>query len=78
MVEEKKKIALYSVFLNLFLSLLKIGAGIVSGSAALVADGIHSIADFAAALSVYAGIVIANMKLLSLWTLQGRKRNLIS
>ena len=63
MVEEKKKIALYSVFLNLFLSLLKIVAGIVSGSAALIADGIHSIADLAAALSVYAGIVIANMKL---------------
>ncbi|ADY72796.1 cation diffusion facilitator family transporter [Desulfurobacterium thermolithotrophum DSM 11699] len=62
MVEEKKKIALYSVFLNLFLSLLKIIAGIISGSAALVADGVHSVADFAAALSVYAGIVIANKK----------------
>ena len=68
MVEEKKKIALYSVLLNLFLSLLKIGAGIVSGSAALFADGIHSIADLAAALSVYAGIVIANMRLAAFHT----------
>ncbi len=63
LASEKKRIALYSVVLNLFLSLLKIAAGFVSGSAALVADGIHSVADFAAALSVYAGIVIANMRL---------------
>jgi cation diffusion facilitator family transporter len=59
---EKKRIALYSILVNLFLSLLKIVAGVVSGSASLVADGIHSIADLAASVSVYAGIVIANMK----------------
>ncbi len=63
LVNEKKRIALYSVILNLFLFLLKIAAGFISGSAALIADGIHSVADFAAALSVYAGIVIANMHL---------------
>jgi cation diffusion facilitator family transporter len=62
LASEKKKIALYSVLVNLFLSLLKIGAGLLSGSAALLADGIHSLADLAAALSVLAGIVIANMK----------------
>ncbi|ADU97268.1 cation diffusion facilitator family transporter [Thermovibrio ammonificans] len=62
LVSEKKRIALYSVLVNLFLSVLKIVAGIVSGSAALVADGIHSLADLAAAVSVLAGIVIANMK----------------
>ncbi len=62
-VREKKRIALYSVLLNLFLSLLKILTGILSGSASLVADGIHSLGDLAAALSVYAGIVIANMKI---------------
>ncbi len=62
LVREKKKIALFSVALNLFLSLLKIGTGILSGSASLVADGIHSLADLAAAISVYAGIVIANFK----------------
>ena len=62
LVREKKKIALFSVLLNLFLSILKISVGIVSGSAALIADGIHSLADLAAALSVFAGIVIANFK----------------
>ena len=61
-VNEKKRIALYSILVNLFLSVLKIVAGLISGSAALVADGIHSLADLAAAVSVYAGIVIANMK----------------
>ena len=59
---EKKKIALYSIAVNLFLSILKLVAGFISGSKALVADGIHSLADLAAAVSVYAGIVIANMK----------------
>jgi len=62
LVKEKKKIALYSILVNLFLSLLKITAGVISGSASLIADGIHSLADLAAAISVYAGIVIANMK----------------
>jgi cation diffusion facilitator family transporter len=63
LVKEKKRIALYSVFLNLFLSLMKITVGFIAGSTSLVADGIHSVADLAAALSVYAGIVISNMKL---------------
>ncbi len=60
--KEKKKIAVYSIFLNLFLTILKVGAGLLSGSPSLVADGIHSLADLAASLSVFAGIVIANMK----------------
>ena len=59
---EKKKIALYSIAVNLFLSVLKLVAGFLSGSKALVADGIHSLGDLAASLSVYAGIVIANMR----------------
>ena len=60
--KEKKKIALMSILLNLFLSVIKIAAGIIGGSASLVADGIHSLADLAGALSVYVGIVIANLK----------------
>ena len=62
LVKEKKRIALYSILLNLFLALIKIVFGILGGSAALVADGIHSLADLAAAISVYLGIVIANIK----------------
>jgi cation diffusion facilitator family transporter len=59
---EKKKISLYSVGINLFLSLIKIAGGIISGSAALIADGVHSLSDLAASLSVYVGIVISNKK----------------
>jgi len=60
--KEKKKISLFSVGINLFLSLIKIAGGMVSGSAALVADGVHSLSDLAASLSVYVGIVISNKK----------------
>ena len=59
---EKKKISLYSVGVNLALSLLKIVGGMISGSAALTADGVHSLSDLAASLSVYVGIIIANKK----------------
>ncbi|MCF6205650.1 MAG: cation diffusion facilitator family transporter [Sulfurovum sp.] len=60
--KEKKNISLYSVGINLFLSLIKVAGGMVSGSAALVADGVHSLSDLAASLSVYVGIVISNKK----------------
>jgi len=60
--ETKRKISLYSVGVNLLLSLIKIVGGMLSGSAALTADGIHSLSDLAASLSVFAGIVIANKK----------------
>ncbi len=59
---EKKKISLFSVGINLLLSVLKIAGGKLSGSAALTADGVHSLSDLAASLSVYAGIVISNKK----------------
>ncbi|RTZ60444.1 MAG: cation transporter [Gammaproteobacteria bacterium] len=62
LVSEKKKIALMSILLNFFLSVTKITAGIIGGSSSLVADGIHSLADLAGAVSVYVGIVIANFK----------------
>ena len=58
----KKKISLYSVGINFLLSLIKIVGGLVSGSAALTADGVHSLSDLAASLSVYVGIVISNKK----------------
>jgi len=59
---EKKKISLYSVGVNFILSAIKIIGGIISGSAALTADGVHSLSDLAASLSVYAGIIISNKK----------------
>ena len=58
----KQKISFYSILINLFLSLIKITGGIISGSAALTADGIHSLSDLASSLSVFAGIFISNKK----------------
>ncbi len=59
---EKKKISLYSIGVNLILSAIKISGGLFSGSAALTADGVHSLSDLAASASVYIGIVISNKK----------------
>ena len=60
--KEKRKIAVFSIIVNTFLSIIKIIGGIISGSAALIADGVHSIADLAASFSVLVGIVISNKK----------------
>jgi cation diffusion facilitator family transporter len=59
---EKKKISFYSIIINFILASIKIVGGTISGSAALTADGIHSLSDLAASLSVYVGIVISNKK----------------
>jgi len=60
--QTKKKISFYSILVNTFLSILKIVGGKLSGSAALTADGVHSLSDLAASFSVYVGIVISNKK----------------
>jgi len=60
--KEKKKIAIFSIIVNFSLSIIKIVGGSLSGSAALTADGIHSLSDLAASFSVLTGIVIANKK----------------
>jgi len=60
--QEKKRISLYSILVNLTLSIIKIVGGIISNSAALTADGVHSLSDLAASLSVYVGIIISNKK----------------
>ena len=60
--KEKRKISIFSIIINLFLSLIKIAGGIISGSAALTADGVHSLSDLASSLSVLTGIIISNKK----------------
>jgi len=58
----KRNISIYSILINSFLSLIKIVGGIISGSASLTADGIHSLSDLAASVSVFVGIIISNKK----------------
>ncbi|MBU0946608.1 MAG: cation diffusion facilitator family transporter [Proteobacteria bacterium] len=54
-----RKQAAISIFLNLFLALGKGIAGILSGSAALLGDAIHSATDVFASTAVFVGIWVA-------------------
>ncbi len=58
----KRKIVLYSVGVNLMLATIKIVGGALSHSSALLADGVHSLSDLAAALSIFLGIILSNRK----------------
>ena len=54
-----KRRALISIALNMFLALIKGVAGVLSGSAALVGDAIHSATDVFASTAVFLGIWLA-------------------
>ncbi len=56
------KIAIYSCLLNLALMALKYYLGETSGSLALKADALHSLADVVSSLTIFLGIVIADRK----------------
>lgn len=56
---ESKKRALISIFINLFLAVSKGVAGVLSGSAALIGDAIHSATDVFASMAVFVGIWVA-------------------
>ncbi|WP_431067532.1 cation diffusion facilitator family transporter [Methylotuvimicrobium sp.] len=52
----KAKVSVLAAWTNLALSVLKIGFGILGQSAALIADGVHSLSDLASDLLVIAAI----------------------
>jgi len=56
------KVAVYSCLLNLLLVGVKYSLGEISGSLALKADAIHSLADVVSALTIFVGIVISDRK----------------
>ncbi len=56
----KERVAILSVFANFFLAFFKIVVGLISNSAAILADGIHSSMDILSSLISYIGIRIAN------------------
>jgi len=55
----KKKVALISIGVNFLLGLIKIGAGLLSGSVAVLSEGIHSGVDVFSSAICYSGIKIA-------------------
>lgn len=59
-LEAGKKTTIVSALTNVFLALLKTTMGILSGSAALLADGIHSVADLLSDLFAYGMIKISH------------------
>ena len=63
-MEEKEaiKVSKMSIFINLILSLLKLIAGIVSVSFAMISDAIHSASDVFSSIIVIIGVKIAHKK----------------
>jgi cation diffusion facilitator family transporter len=58
-IAEAQKRAVISIGLNLFLAIGKGVAGVLSGSAALLGDAIHSATDVVASIAVFVGIWVA-------------------
>ena len=56
------KVAIYSCLVNLALMAVKYYLGEASGSLALKADAVHSLADVVSSLTIFLGIVIADRK----------------
>lgn len=52
----KSRVTYVGALINIFLSVIKVGFGILGQSAALIADGIHSLSDLASDLLVIAAI----------------------
>ncbi len=54
-----KKITIVTITLNILLAIIKVVAGIISNSSAIIADGIHSLSDVASTVIAYIGIKIS-------------------
>lgn len=61
-MEESERIALLAIVVNLFIFGIKYVSASASGSIALKAEAFHTLADFVASLTVFAGLKIAKRK----------------
>lgn len=59
-IKEAKKVTLYGFVINAILTVFKIFAGIKGNSAAMVADGVHSLSDFFTDIVVLVGFNFIN------------------
>ena len=57
--KEAKRVTLAGFFVNLILTIAKITAGIAGKSSAMLADGVHSLSDFATDIVVIAFLNIS-------------------
>lgn len=60
--QEAIRVSKVSIIINIVLSLLKLIAGIVAGSYAMITDAIHSATDVFTSAIVIVGVKIANKK----------------
>ena len=60
MVEEKKRVALFSVFAAVFLTGFKLIVGVLTGSLGIISEALHSGLDFVAAVITYFTVRISD------------------
>lgn len=60
--KEAYKVSIITIFINCFLSLIKLLAGFLSNSKALISDGIHSLGDVVTIIIVMIGIHLSSHK----------------
>lgn len=59
-LEIAKKISVVSILWNIILSIIKVLAGVIGHSGAMIADGVHSISDVATTVLAYLGVKMAS------------------
>lgn len=60
--KEAYKVSIITIFINCFLSFIKLLAGFISNSKALISDGIHSLGDLVTTIIVMIGIYLSSHK----------------
>ena len=58
--KESNKVTVISIIMNIILTILKIAAGIIGNSTAIVADGLHSASDILTSIGIIIGNIISN------------------
>lgn len=58
--ERANRVTVISIIMNIVLAIAKLLAGIIAGSTAMVADGVHTLSDIVSSIAVIAGLFISN------------------
>ncbi|MDY0096653.1 MAG: cation transporter, partial [Candidatus Vecturithrix sp.] len=61
-MDAREKVAGFSILANMGLALFKFALGTLSGSVAIMADGIHSTSDIVSSLAVFIGLRLSQRK----------------
>ena len=59
-VQVAVRVSTFGIFINIFLSIFKLVAGVVSNSAAMVSDAVHSLSDVLGGIIVIIGVKLAS------------------